>query len=482
MLRALSASVVLLWAVANIMLGVSLSYLCRCMYLELVLHVKSLTRGPDCKPIVKSKANKDAPAAAKGKTATPTAPALRGVTVVAPANGHTSPPSKRISALFADGAMPTGEELDYQLRKSFWSQHLRFGRAPRSDVAISEDDAWCHRVQCLREGAEVHRQVRQHVQRRLRPGLEVREIAAMVEEASSTLVGFDPKHPLRRGWAFPTGISLNEVAAHDTPNPGDASRRLLATDIVKLDFGVHVEGHILDCAFTFAFDPVHDELMQAVKEATNEGLRWVGPDAVTSEIGARIAEVMEAAEVHSADGKVLPVKAIKNLTGHSIGPYKIHNGKSLPSCNTGSSARMQAGEVWAVETFGSVGGVGYVVNRGDCSHFMRPSASPPRSWQTAALSDSAKDLLELIDWRFSTLAFCPRWLVQEATRIKSPLLKAGGGASSWWRKPLNELSSIGVVQQYPPMAEAYGAYTAQYEHTVLLGPRGKEILTRGEDY
>ena len=32
-------------------------------------------------------------------------------------------------------------------------------------------------------------------------------------------------------------------------------------------------GHILDCAFTCAFDPMHDELMEAVREATNLGRR-----------------------------------------------------------------------------------------------------------------------------------------------------------------------------------------------------------------
>ena len=35
---------------------------------------------------------------------------------------------------------------------------------------------------------------------------------------------------------------------------------------------------------------------------------------------------MESYEVEIG-GKIYPVKAIQNLTGHSIGPYQIHAGK-----------------------------------------------------------------------------------------------------------------------------------------------------------
>uniref|UniRef100_A0A7S1QD91 Peptidase M24 domain-containing protein n=1 Tax=Alexandrium catenella TaxID=2925 RepID=A0A7S1QD91_ALECA len=310
--------------------------------------------------------------------------------------------------------------------------------------------------------------------------MALKEIVEMVEKGTSTLVGFDARSPLRRGWAFPTGISLNEVAAHDTVNPGDPPRWLKPTDLMKLDFGVQVEGHILDCAFSLAFDPRHDELMRAVQEATEEGIRNAGPDALVAEIGGCIREVMESAEVHRPDGKVLPVKSIKNLTGHSIAPYKIHAGKSLPSVNTGGDVRMLCGELWAIETFGTAGGVGYVTGLGNCSHFMRPNSDAPGKMQRCALSQGALSLLDIIDRRFGTLAFCPRWILQEAAQSKSPLLK--GSDQRWWSAPLNELCSMGVVNSYPPLADLQGSYTAQYEHTILLGARGKEVLTRGADY
>lgn len=48
-----------------------------------------------------------------------------------------------------------------------------------------------------------------------------------------------------------------------------------------------------------------------------------------SDIGAAIQETMESYEVE-INGKVYPVKAIRNLNGHSIGLYQIHGGKSVP--------------------------------------------------------------------------------------------------------------------------------------------------------
>jgi methionyl aminopeptidase len=46
------------------------------------------------------------------------------------------------------------------------------------------------------------------------------------------------------------------------------------------------------------------------------------------------------------------VKPIRNLNGHSIGPYQIHAGKSVPIVKGGEATRMEEGEFYAIETFG----------------------------------------------------------------------------------------------------------------------------------
>lgn len=159
---------------------------------------------------------------------------------------------------------------------------------------------------------------------------------------------------IEAGIAFPTGCSINHCAAHYTPNPGDM-RILEADDVCKIDFGTHVRGLLVDCAFTVSFNPMYDNLLRAAKEATNTGIREAGIDARLNEIGAAIQETMESFEVEIR-GKTYPVKPIRNLSGHSIAPYHIHAGKSVPIVGkSGNTHKMEEGELYAIETFASTG-------------------------------------------------------------------------------------------------------------------------------
>ena len=88
------------------------------------------------------------------------------------------------------------------------------------------------------------------------------------------------------GLAFPTGCSINNCAAHYTPNAGDDTV-LQYDDVCKIDFGTHVNGRIIDCAFTVAFNPRYEQLLRSVKDATNTGIREAG-------IGVRLCDVGEA--------------------------------------------------------------------------------------------------------------------------------------------------------------------------------------------
>ena len=63
---------------------------------------------------------------------------------------------------------------------------------------------------------------------------------------------------------------------------------------------------------------------------------------------------MESYEVE-IKGKTYQVKAINNLCGHLIAPYHIHAGKSVPIVKGGKADKMEEGEMYAIETFGSTG-------------------------------------------------------------------------------------------------------------------------------
>lgn len=110
------------------------------------------------------------------------------------------------------------------------------------------------------------------------------DICKAIEDTNRRLI---EANKLEAGIAFPTGCSINHCAAHYTPNPGD-DRVLEKDDVMKIDFGTHVRGLLVDCAFTVAFNPVYDNLLLAVKDATNTGIREAGIDARLNEIGEAI--------------------------------------------------------------------------------------------------------------------------------------------------------------------------------------------------
>lgn len=66
---------------------------------------------------------------------------------------------------------------------------------------------------------------------------------------------------------------------------------------------------------------------------------------------------------------------------------------------------MEEGEIYAIETFGSTG-QGYVREDGECSHYMMEQTPPPMMFKRP----QTKQLLNLIEKNFSTLAFCRRWV------------------------------------------------------------------------
>ena len=170
----------------------------------------------------------------------------------------------------------------------------------------------------LRRAAECHRQVRRYAQSFIRPGMSFMEIVTRIESTARNLIKINK---LEAGLAFPCGCSINNCAAHFSPNPGD-TKILDKDDVMKIDFGTHVKGLLIDSAFTVAFNPIYDSLLEASKEATMTGVKEAGIDARFDEIGEKIQETMESHEVE-IKGKIRKVRCIKNLSGHLIGRYRV---------------------------------------------------------------------------------------------------------------------------------------------------------------
>ncbi|KRX03153.1 Peptidase M24, structural domain [Pseudocohnilembus persalinus] len=364
---------------------------------------------------------------------------------------QTNPPTITVDDQFPEGFFPKGLLMDYTRKECQWRS---------SDAELKEKDKISEfQLNLMRKGAECHRQVRKRCQRIIRPGKKLIDICEEIEELNRYLV---QENGLEAGIAFPTGCSLNNFAAHYTPNPGD-NTTIGYDDVCKIDFGTQVQGRIVDCAFTVSFNPKYDKLLEAVQDATMTGIKSAGIDVRLCDVGADIQEVMESYEVEM-DGKVYPVKTIRNLNGHSIEPYKIHGAKSVPTVGGGSQEKMEEGETFAIETFGSINGKGYIVEDGDCSHYMKDF----NVGKVPLRSQRARSLLNYINKNHSTLAFCRRWLDR------------GGQIGHIFG--LKELVNAGIINECPPLMDIKGSYVAQYEHTFYLNSSHKEILTYGDDY
>lgn len=367
---------------------------------------------------------------------------------------QTDPPSIPISELYSNGNYPEGEIMKHPVVADCQTAKDRFTDEEKRAL----DRANNYIYQEVRLAAEAHRQTRQYMQNYIKPGLTMIDICETLEGISRKLIN---EKGLEAGLAFPTGCSLNHCAAHYTPNAGDPTV-LQYDDVCKIDFGTHINGRIIDCAFTMSFNPKYDKLLEAVKDATNTGIKAAGIDVRLCDIGEAIQEVMESYEVE-LDGKTYQVKSIRNLNGHSISPYRIHAGKTVPIVKGGEATRMEEMEFYAIETFGSTG-KGVVHDDMETSHYMKnfDVGHVPLRVQ------KSKQLLNCINQNFGTLAFCRRWL----DRL----------GQTKYLIALKNLCDVGILDAYPPLCDVKGCYTAQFEHTILLRPTCKEIISRGDDY
>lgn len=153
---------------------------------------------------------------------------------------------------------------------------------------------------------------------------------------------------------------------------------------------------------------------------------------------------MESYEVE-LNGKMIPVKAVENITGHNILRYKIHGDKQVPFVKTETDQRMEEGDIFAIETFGTTGN-GYLTDDIGVYGYGRNEHVRPSGLQYA----SAKSLLKTIDENFGSLVFSRRYL--ERLGVKN------------YHLGMKSLIASGVVEDYAPLVDIPGSYIAQLEH------------------
>jgi methionyl aminopeptidase len=258
------------------------------------------------------------------------------------------------------------------------------------------------------------------------------------------------EHILRSGAfpAFPCNIGLNEVAAHFSPlrrEDGD----LPDDGVLKVDVGVRIGGLLVDSAISLALSDRFRGMVLAARRVLDAAIEAMYPGEKTGQIG----EVIERA------AQMRDYRPISNLSGHMIGEYDLHAGKSIPNVKRRMTPSLEVGEIYAVEPFITLkegdGRVKDTLNGNifRVSRFKRPKEK------------GLRDLYDTIVQRCRGLPFSPRWFVDGEQGLSEVL------------DGIKELRRIGIVDSYPVLVERRGAPVAQYEHTVIVEEAGARVLT-----
>jgi len=286
------------------------------------------------------------------------------------------------------------------------------------------------------EAGRIASKVRMKIEDSVREGMRIIDVCEMVEENIRNLGG-EP--------AFPCNVSVNEIAAHYTSPPGD-ERIIPDGSVVKIDIGVHIDGYIVDTATTVCFNSEYEEMVRTSRIALETAIRTIRPGISTSDLGSKIQRVIENRGF----------KPISNLTGHQIGRYMIHAGKSLPNVSHVSFRKIHEGEIYAIEPFVTTPNARGRVIEGKEAHIFRLLKR-----KKFKLRESRR-LLTFIERKFRTLPFAKRWLIKDHI--------------------LNEFAFTHLLESkclmaYPIFIEESGQWVAQFEHTVYIDKSGAVVLT-----
>lgn len=325
----------------------------------------------------------------------------------------------------------------------------------KSEIKIYNISKKLNKLDSYILAGNIHKHVRKIVQPMIEPGMKLSKIANLIESTTKQLTN---NVGINYGIGFPTGLSLNKCAAHYSPYQ-DNDKVFGIDDILKIDYGVEVNGFIIDSAFTVYFNEKYDILTNAVKEATNTGIKNLGVDVIINEWAQDIYEVMTSYEINNK-----PINPIVHLGGHNILRRIIHGGVFLPSKPViyySENDRFKEG-VYAVETFGSTGTGNIETIYGENSLYMLKKVNA--STKNKKLNSVIKKLYK----SFNTLPFSSRYLTYPKLKNIS-------------KESLDKLAKLNILSSYPPLVDNSG-YTAQYEHTIFLEDGKKINLSKDVDY
>ena len=160
----------------------------------------------------------------------------------------------------------------------------------------------------------------QHMKAYVRPGISTGELDALCEAFIRSHAGAEPAFKGLYGFPGSACISINEEIVHGIPS---RKRVLLDGDIVKLDFGVKLEGMYTDSAITVPVGEIDEQtkrLLDVTKRSLDAGIAAATPDNHVGDIGAAVQSIVEAAGF----------AVVRELVGHGVG-FSPHEELQIPN-------------------------------------------------------------------------------------------------------------------------------------------------------
>ncbi len=278
-------------------------------------------------------------------------------------------------------------------------------------------------------------EVKKYAREILKKDVSLLEIAEKVESKIFELGGKP---------AFPVNLSIDNIAAHYTPSHDDKSK---ARGLLKVDFGVHIDGWIADTSFSVDLEDNEEnkKLVIASEKALENASKKVNSGIKVGEIGKVIQETIE-------DEGFSP---IVNLSGHQINHYELHSGVTIPNIDDNRNVKFEEG-LYAIEPFTSTG-LGRV-------HDGKPSGIYELISEKNVRSTIAREVLSFIIEEYKTLPFCSRWLFKKF------------GAKTFFA--LRQLEENGNLRQFNQLVEIQNAKVSQAENTFLIEKDKVTVITQ----
>ncbi len=327
----------------------------------------------------------------------------------------------------------------------------------------------------FRRGGVIHKIVRSVIRSMLITNAKISDIVSVAEKQILTMTKQDQacyySNGGTSGIAFPIGVNVNNIVAHDTKISNLDDRVLCRGDLVKIDIGIHINGNIIDSAFTHIvtdknnerdYDNPYDSVLGASKDAMYSAISLSGPDQTLYEISETIDEIIKSYEVNIGS-KYIPIIPVDNIGGHNINKYELHGGKlilSSPNFDLQNGQRMQDNEIYAIETYATTG-------YGNMTHF--DTLSNITHFKEGSNTKSKKNDLSKWIMKRNGLPFSLEWARDKANVPKlQKFLKMG--------------IENGQIIAYPPLYDVPNSVVAQFEHTIRVKDGSVEIFSLGEDY